>query len=121
MPRRVPDSRFQDLIDAATGVFIAQGYRHTQMSDIAEAVGLAKGTIYLYVESRTPSTSCAPLTRRAHPAAAESAGPPARGRTSVAQQRLAEQPASPTLVVTLRRHGRRRDATELARILGELL
>jgi AcrR family transcriptional regulator len=52
VPRRIPDSRFQDLIDAATSVFIAQDYRRTQMGDIAKAMGLAKGTVYLYVESK---------------------------------------------------------------------
>jgi len=52
MARRAPEDRFQDLIDAATGVFIAQGYRRTQMADVAEAMGVAKGTIYLYVESK---------------------------------------------------------------------
>src|ERR1041384_8870726 len=52
MPRKIPESRFQDLIDAATRVFIAQGYRHTQMGDVADALGVAKGTVYLYVESK---------------------------------------------------------------------
>lgn len=36
----------------ATATFIARGYRLTQMSDIAEAAGIAKGTVYLYVESK---------------------------------------------------------------------
>ncbi len=52
MPRRIPENRFDDLVDAATEVFIARGYRLTQMSDIAEAVGVAKGTLYGYVESK---------------------------------------------------------------------
>jgi AcrR family transcriptional regulator len=50
--RIIPDSRFEELIRAATEVFIAQGYRRTQMADVAEAMGLAKGTVYLYVESK---------------------------------------------------------------------
>jgi AcrR family transcriptional regulator len=48
--RRV--GRFQDLVESATAVFIAQGYRRTQIADIAEAMGVAKGTVYLYVESK---------------------------------------------------------------------
>jgi AcrR family transcriptional regulator len=52
MVRRVPESRFKDLLDCATRVFILQGYRRTQMSDVAEALGVAKGTLYLYVESK---------------------------------------------------------------------
>ena len=52
MARRIPESRFDELVRAATGVFIARGYRLTQMSDVAEAVGVAKGTLYGYVESK---------------------------------------------------------------------
>ena len=39
MPRVAPESRFEDLIDAATKVFIENGYQRTQMSDVAEAMG----------------------------------------------------------------------------------
>jgi AcrR family transcriptional regulator len=52
MARVIPDSRFEELIRAATEVFITHGYRRTQMADVAEAMGLAKGTVYLYVESK---------------------------------------------------------------------
>lgn len=44
--------RFQDLIDAATKVFVERGYRRTQMADVAQVMGVAKGTLYLYVESK---------------------------------------------------------------------
>jgi AcrR family transcriptional regulator len=50
--RRIPERRFDDLIDAATEVFIDRGWRRTQMADVAEAIGVAKGTIYGYVESK---------------------------------------------------------------------
>jgi AcrR family transcriptional regulator len=40
------------LIQAATKVFLDKGYRRAQMSDIAQAMGVAPGTIYLYVESK---------------------------------------------------------------------
>jgi AcrR family transcriptional regulator len=52
LARRIPESRFDELVRGATEVFIARGYRQTQMSDIAEAVGVAKGTLYGYVESK---------------------------------------------------------------------
>lgn len=52
MARSIPDGRFQDLAECAVRVFIEQGYRRTQMSDVAEAMGVAKGTLYLYVESK---------------------------------------------------------------------
>jgi AcrR family transcriptional regulator len=52
VPRVVPETRFDDLIDAAVRVFIENGYRRTQMADVAEAMGVAKGTVYLHVESK---------------------------------------------------------------------
>ena len=52
MPRSVPAHRIQDLLVAATEVFIDQGYRRTQMADVATRLGVAKGTLYLYVESK---------------------------------------------------------------------
>jgi AcrR family transcriptional regulator len=52
MVRRRSHARLSDLVEAATKVFIDQGYRRTQMSDVAAALGVAKGTLYLYVESK---------------------------------------------------------------------
>jgi AcrR family transcriptional regulator len=52
MARRIPENRFDELVRAATEIFIAHGYRLTQMSDVAEAVGVAKGTLYGYVDSK---------------------------------------------------------------------
>ncbi len=40
------------MVNAASEVFIARGYRLTQMADIAQAIGVAKGTLYVYVESK---------------------------------------------------------------------
>jgi AcrR family transcriptional regulator len=52
MVRVVPEGRLEQLVRVATGVFIEQGFRRTQMADIADALGVAKGTLYLYVESK---------------------------------------------------------------------
>ena len=52
MARRIPENRFDELVCGAVQVFIERGYRLTQMSDIAEAIGVAKGTLYGYVESK---------------------------------------------------------------------
>lgn len=52
MPRSAPPDRLDRLVDAATRVFVEQGYRRTQMADVAAALGVAKGTLYLYVESK---------------------------------------------------------------------
>src|SRR5512134_3176852 len=52
MPRSIPENRFHDLIEAATAVFLEQGYRRTQVADVAARMGLAKGSVYTYVESK---------------------------------------------------------------------
>ena len=52
MARRIPEGRFDDLVRVASNVFIAQGYRRTQMADVAAALGVGKGTLYGYVESK---------------------------------------------------------------------
>jgi AcrR family transcriptional regulator len=50
--RSIPVGRFKQLIDVATNTFVSRGYRLTQMSDVADALGVAKGTLYGYVESK---------------------------------------------------------------------
>src|SRR5262245_44056238 len=52
MARPIPEDRLARLVEVATAVFIDQGFRQTRMEDVAEALGVAKGTVYLYVESK---------------------------------------------------------------------
>ena len=52
MPRVMPPDRIDVLIRCATEVFSVQGFRRTQMAGIADAVGVSKATLYLYVESK---------------------------------------------------------------------
>jgi len=47
-----PDARRRQLLDAATGVFARRGYRSAGISDIVSAAGVARGTFYLYFESK---------------------------------------------------------------------
>jgi AcrR family transcriptional regulator len=44
--------RMEELIRCATRVFCEKGYQQTQMADIARAMGLSAGTLYLYVEGK---------------------------------------------------------------------
>jgi AcrR family transcriptional regulator len=44
--------RREQILDAATRVFVRKGYRHTSISDIIEAAGIARGTFYLYFKSK---------------------------------------------------------------------
>ncbi|KZS58710.1 TetR/AcrR family transcriptional regulator [Mycobacterium ostraviense] len=52
MVRARPADRFSRLISAAADTFVANGYRSTQMQDVADVVGVAKGTVYGYVEGK---------------------------------------------------------------------
>jgi AcrR family transcriptional regulator len=47
-----PDERRQDILDAALSVFAEKGIARTTVADIAEAAGVAKGTFYLYFDSK---------------------------------------------------------------------
>ncbi len=121
----MPARRFQDLVEAATAVFITQGYRRTQMADVAEALGVAKGTLYLCVESKEALFDVALRYADApRPIAAPPTLPvptPARGRTlRYVQERLASDPASPTLREALGRGRVNASAEELAKIVREL-
>jgi AcrR family transcriptional regulator len=40
------------IIEEATRLFVTHGYRKTAMGEIAKASGMAKGTIYLYFETK---------------------------------------------------------------------
>ncbi len=54
MSRR-PDSseiRRNQILDAATTVFVRQGFQHARMDDIVEESGLSKGTLYWYFKSK---------------------------------------------------------------------
>ncbi len=45
-------SRTDEILDTAAGIFAQQGYQDTEMQFIADALGIAKGTIYRYFPSK---------------------------------------------------------------------
>jgi len=52
---RHPDAseiRKNQILDAATKVFVRQGFQHARMDDIVEESGLSKGTLYWYFKSK---------------------------------------------------------------------
>src|SRR5215470_12523666 len=52
MARQRSPERLDQLITCAARVFSERGYRRAQMADVAAAMGVAPGTLYLYVESK---------------------------------------------------------------------
>jgi len=125
MVRRAPDNRFQQLIEAATAVFISHGYSRTQMADVAAAAGVAKGTLYLYVESKEALFDLAlrhadVATPYAAPANLPVRTPPSGRTARYVRERMAATPASPTLHAALARRGAHRSPDELSTILREL-
>lgn len=55
MPRlraNISGRRLRELVEAALGVFCRQGYERAQVADVAKVMGVAAGTIYLYVEGK---------------------------------------------------------------------
>jgi AcrR family transcriptional regulator len=52
MARSIPADRFPAVIGATARVFITHGYQRTQVQDVADALGLAKGTLYGYAQSK---------------------------------------------------------------------
>lgn len=52
MSRARPPERLLAVIEHATLVFLAKGYRQAQVADVARSLGVAPGTVYLYVESK---------------------------------------------------------------------
>lgn len=58
MPKIVDKEEMRQVIlDAAMRVFAEKGYHATSVSDIAEATDLAKGTLYIYFESKDAMTT----------------------------------------------------------------
>jgi AcrR family transcriptional regulator len=123
--RRIPHDRLEQLVDAAAGVFIEQGYARTQMADVATALGVAKGTIYLYVESKEALFD---LVARYADAPRPFERPPAlpvrtpkQGATvKYVRERLAQAQVPPALSEALSRDRVTDVRAELAAIVGEL-
>jgi AcrR family transcriptional regulator len=45
-------SREDQLLETATRLFKEQGYHNTSMQDLADALGLQKGSLYYYIDSK---------------------------------------------------------------------
>jgi AcrR family transcriptional regulator len=55
MPRlraEISGKRLREMVEAALTVFCRQGFERAQVADVAKQMGVAVGTLYLYVESK---------------------------------------------------------------------
>jgi len=51
-PKDRYDGRREEIIDQAAALFAAKGYAATGVSELGEAVGLGRGALYYYIESK---------------------------------------------------------------------
>jgi AcrR family transcriptional regulator len=120
--RPIPQDRLFRLVEVATSVFIDQGFQRTRMEDVAEVLGIAKGTMYLYVESKDALFDlvcrCADRPFVA-PTELPVKAPPTGSTIRYIIERLA---AGQTVAALAEGRGRPRlqPAEELATIIGEL-
>jgi AcrR family transcriptional regulator len=49
---RRKDARPGEILDAALDLFVERGYAATRLEDVAQRAGVAKGTVYLYFDSK---------------------------------------------------------------------
>jgi len=107
--RTIPEGRFTQLIEVATKTFVSRGYRLTQMSDVAEALGVAKGTLYGYVASKEALFDAAvrfadgPQDTLPEPGALPLPTPVAGSTVQYVQRRLMEEASQLELVAVLSR------------------
>jgi AcrR family transcriptional regulator len=125
MPRPIPEDRFHELIRAATAVFLEQGYRRTQVADVAARMGLSKGSVYTYVESKEALfDQVLRHADRAEPIELPDPlpipTPPPGSALELVQRRLGEEGPLPVLGAALDRARVGDMRAELGNVLGEL-
>jgi AcrR family transcriptional regulator len=122
--RSIPSDRLRHLVEAAAQTFIARGYRMTQMGDVASALGVAKGTLYLYVESKEALFDLTGRFADAEPTPVPTSLPwptPRQGATvAYVRERLADQSRELVLVAALQRPSPANAAAEFTEIVRDL-
>lgn len=125
MARAVPENRLTRLIEVATEILIAKGYRQTQMADVADALGVAKGTLYGYVQSKAALFDAVIRYADGHAPLPESdelpIETPAHGATVALLENRIAQEASDLLLVKLSTGPASNDApAELGDLLADM-
>ena len=125
MARKTPEAWIDDLVAAAAEAFTRDGYRRTQMADIARAMGVSAGSLYRYVTGKEALFDL--VVQRAFakvPPSLPALPIPAPGREALLQhlrERGDWQADLPTLVHAATPRSRTRDiGREVASVIGEL-
>jgi AcrR family transcriptional regulator len=124
--RKRPADRFDRLVSTATRVFIESGgFAHTQIDDVARALGVAKGTVYLYVESKEALFDLALRHADRSEAVAEPGQLPVKtpepGATrELVATRIREQGRFPTLAAALKTEAPKDPTAEVRAVLTEI-
>lgn len=105
--RVIPSDRFSSVVAASARVFITHGYQRTQVQDVADILGLGKGTLYGYAQSKAALFAAAVRYADAHeqvPSTAELPVPtPADGEiATLISERLGREIRDMTLTQALR-------------------
>jgi AcrR family transcriptional regulator len=125
MSRPIPPDRLPQLVARATEVFIEHGYQRTQMADVAAALGVAKGTLYLYVESKEALFDLAVRSADVAqpfvtPPSLPVPTPPPGATLTYVREQLAQGQQLPALTAALSRQRVTTVRAELEEIVGEL-
>ena len=125
MARHDPSTRLHDLVRCATEVFIEHGYEGAQMEDVAKALRVAKGTLYVYVQSKEALFDLVARCADRQEVFAEipqlPIRTPKRGATiAYVRQRLAESQSFPLLTKALARARGASPTGEFEKIVREL-
>jgi AcrR family transcriptional regulator len=125
VPRLIAAERVEQLIRFATEIFIADGYRRAQMEDVAQAIGVAKGTLYGYVDGKaTLFDACVRCADGHEPLPEPSKLPlqaPKQGSTVASvQARLLKEVGDLELLAALTRDAPSDPAAELRGIISDL-
>jgi AcrR family transcriptional regulator len=125
VPRLIPPERVEQLIRCATDIFIADGYRRAQMEDVAQALGVAKGTLYGYVDGKATLFDVCVRCADGHEPLPEPARlplqAPKQGSTVASvQARLLKEVGDLELLAALTRAAPRDARSELRGIISDL-
>src|SRR5882757_1638622 len=106
MSRTIPADRFPAVVAASARVFITHGYQRSQMQDVADAVGLAKGTLYGYAQGKAALFAAAVRYADGHdlipgPSGLPVAAPGDRKIAALVAERLADEIAETRLAQAL--------------------